>query len=253
MLGLAAAVAAGYVPVKIFLDMPAEFSLGALPGWVLVDLAAYLGAGLVLLLGALATLFRATAGAVLLGLGALLAIGALLTEPLSVGVPLARFADAMFTHGGFAMADRVGPGRPGGAGAGPGVPAADVPLPALPHAGVPVLVRPGRLLVPELVTRGGRTAVTGRILGGRDPNRRPAAVAAAVLALLGGLVYLAGLVLDVVALLRFPGDAGRWPSTLRSTPCSPRRCCPAAFSLLRRQPAAGSAAIAGVRRRCSRP
>lgn len=108
LLGLAAAVAAGYVPVRIFLDMPAEFSLGALPGWVLVDLAAYLGAGLVLLLGALATLFRATAGAILLGLGALLAIGALLTEPLSVGVPPARFADAVFTHGGFAMVDRVG-------------------------------------------------------------------------------------------------------------------------------------------------
>lgn len=93
--------------MKIFLDMPAEFSLGALPGWVLVDLAGYLGAGLVLLLGSLATFFRATAGAILLGLGALLAIGALLTEPLSVGVPLARYTDAMFTHGGFAMADRL--------------------------------------------------------------------------------------------------------------------------------------------------
>jgi hypothetical protein len=108
LLGFAAAAASGYVPVKIFLDMPAEFSLGALPNWVLVDLGAYLGAGLVLLLGGLATLFRATAGAVLLGLGALLAVGALLMEPLSVGVPLARFADAMFTHGGFAMIDRVG-------------------------------------------------------------------------------------------------------------------------------------------------
>jgi hypothetical protein len=94
--------------VRIFLDMPAEFSLGALPNLVLVDLAAYLVAGLVLLLGSLATLFRATAGAVLLGIGALLAVGALLTEPLSVGVPPARFADAMFTHGGFAMIDRVG-------------------------------------------------------------------------------------------------------------------------------------------------
>ncbi|HEY3467146.1 MAG TPA: hypothetical protein VGL47_18585 [Amycolatopsis sp.] len=107
MLGFPAAAAAGYVPVRIFLDMPAEFSLGALPGWVLADLAGYLVAGLVLLLGSLATLFRATAGAVLLGLGALLAIGALLTEPLSVGVPVARFTDAMFTHGGFAMVDRV--------------------------------------------------------------------------------------------------------------------------------------------------
>jgi hypothetical protein len=108
ILGLPAAVAAGYVPVRIFLDMPAEFSLGALPAWVLVDLAGFLVAGLVLLLGSLATLFRATAGAVLLGLGALLAIGALLTEPMSAGVPLARFVDAVFTHGGFAMVDRVG-------------------------------------------------------------------------------------------------------------------------------------------------
>ncbi|WP_318306187.1 hypothetical protein [Amycolatopsis solani] len=88
--------------------MPAEFSLGALPGLVLVDFAGYLVAGLVLLLGSLATLFRATAGAVLLGVGALLAIGALLMEPVSMGVPLARFADAMFTRGGLAMLDRVG-------------------------------------------------------------------------------------------------------------------------------------------------
>ncbi|WP_290062629.1 hypothetical protein [Amycolatopsis solani] len=108
LLGIPAAVAAGYVPVKIFLDMPAEFSLGALPGLVLVDFAGYLVAGLVLLLGSLATLFRATAGAVLLGVGALLAIGALLMEPVSMGVPLARFADAMFTRGGLAMLDRVG-------------------------------------------------------------------------------------------------------------------------------------------------
>ena len=108
LLGIPAAVAAGYVPVKIFLDMPAEFSLGALPGLVLADFAGYLLAGLVLLLGSLSTLVRATAGAVLLGVGALLAIGALLTEPLSMGVPLGRFADAMFTHGGLAMVDRVG-------------------------------------------------------------------------------------------------------------------------------------------------
>jgi hypothetical protein len=35
------------------------------------------------------------------------------------------------------------------------------------------------------------------------------ALAAATLALLGGLLYLAGLLLDVVALVRFPDDAGR--------------------------------------------
>jgi hypothetical protein len=110
LLGLPAAVAAGFVPIKIFLDMPAEFSLGALPGMVLVDLGGFLLAGLVLLLGSLATLFRATAGAVLLVFGGLLAIAALLTEPIAVGVSLSRFVDAMFTHGGPAMLDRVGLG-----------------------------------------------------------------------------------------------------------------------------------------------
>jgi hypothetical protein len=107
LLGIPAAIAAGCVPIRTFLDMPAEFSLGALPGLVLADLAGYLAAGLVLLLGSLSTLFRATAGAVLLGAGALLAIGALLTEPPSMKVPLGRFVDAMFTHGGFAIVDRL--------------------------------------------------------------------------------------------------------------------------------------------------
>jgi hypothetical protein len=80
LLGLAAAAAAGYVPVTVFLGIPSGFSLGDLPMWTLVDLGAYLVAGLVLLLGALGTIFRATAGAVLLIFGALLAIGALLVE-----------------------------------------------------------------------------------------------------------------------------------------------------------------------------
>ncbi|WP_328604222.1 hypothetical protein OG943_29695 [Amycolatopsis sp. NBC_00345] len=80
LLGLAAAAVAGYIPVTVFIGIPSGFSLGDLPMWTLVDLGAYLGAGLVLLLGALGTIFRATAGAVLLILGALLAIGALLVE-----------------------------------------------------------------------------------------------------------------------------------------------------------------------------
>ena len=107
LLALPAAIAAGYVPIRIFLDMPAEFSLGALPGWVLADLGGFLLAGLVFLLGSVATLFRATAGAVLLLFGGLLAIAALLAEPLAAGVPLGRFVDAMFTHGGVAMIDRL--------------------------------------------------------------------------------------------------------------------------------------------------
>ena len=107
LLALPAAVAAGYVPIRIFLDMPAEFSLGALPGWVLADLGGFLVAGLVFLLGSVATLFRATAGAVLLLFGGLLSIAALLGEPLAAGIPLGRFVDAMFTHGGVAMIDRL--------------------------------------------------------------------------------------------------------------------------------------------------
>ncbi|MDT8911466.1 hypothetical protein [Amycolatopsis sp. PS_44_ISF1] len=84
LLGLAAAGLAGYVPVAVFLGIPSGFSLGDLPVWTLVDLGAYLSAGLVLLLGALGTIFRATAGAVLLILGALLAIGALAIESTRV-------------------------------------------------------------------------------------------------------------------------------------------------------------------------
>ena len=107
MLGLPAAVAAGFVPVESFLGLPAEFSLGALPDGVLIDLAGFLVAGLVLLVGGLATLFRATAGAVLLGVGAVLALAALLAEPLVVNVPLAQYVDTLFARGGLETAARV--------------------------------------------------------------------------------------------------------------------------------------------------
>ena len=107
LLGLPASVAAGYVPVRIFLDMPAEFSLAALPGKVLLDLATYLVAALVLLIGALAMLFRATAGAIMLIIGGLTALGALLGESMSAGIPFGRYLGAMFGRGGFAMADRI--------------------------------------------------------------------------------------------------------------------------------------------------
>ncbi|SEO62775.1 hypothetical protein [Amycolatopsis saalfeldensis] len=100
LLGLAAAVIAGYVPVTVFLGIPSGFSLGDLPLWTLVDLGAYLVAGLVLLLGALGTIFRATAGAVLLILGALLAIGALLVESTLVSTAgyAAYFQSAFGLH-----------------------------------------------------------------------------------------------------------------------------------------------------------
>jgi hypothetical protein len=95
------------VPVRTFLDLPAEFSLAALPVKVLADLGCYLGAALLLLIGALATLFRATAGAILLIVGGLAALVALLGEPVTAGVPIARYLTAMSGLGTFAMADRI--------------------------------------------------------------------------------------------------------------------------------------------------
>ncbi|MFE0028599.1 hypothetical protein [Amycolatopsis sp. NPDC059021] len=106
LLGLLAAVAAGYVPVTRFIDLPSGLSLGDLPPMVLAGLACYLVAGLLLLVGALSTLFRATAGAVLLLLGALLAIAAILLEPVAVST-YAKYFTAVFRLRNFAAYDRV--------------------------------------------------------------------------------------------------------------------------------------------------
>lgn len=75
-LGLAGAL--GYLPVAVFID----YGIDDLPPDTKIVLGVYLGAALILLIGALITFFRAVAGAVLLILGALAAIGAVVTEPL---------------------------------------------------------------------------------------------------------------------------------------------------------------------------
>ncbi|MEV6897301.1 hypothetical protein [Amycolatopsis sp. NPDC051372] len=107
LLGLVAAGAAGYLPVTLFIDIPSGFSLGDLPVWTLVDLGGYLGAGLFLLVGALATIFRATAGAVLLILGAVIAIGAILLEPTLGNGGYAAYFEVVFALNGFAAVDRA--------------------------------------------------------------------------------------------------------------------------------------------------
>ncbi|GLY35053.1 hypothetical protein Amsp01_010770 [Amycolatopsis sp. NBRC 101858] len=71
------------------------------------------------------------------------------------------------------------------------------------------------------------------------------ALAAAVLALLGGLLYLAGLVLDVVALARFPGDAGRVGVHTAVDAVLASTLLPGGVLLLRRQPIGRIGCIAG--------
>ncbi|HJQ48541.1 MAG TPA: hypothetical protein VJ870_19785 [Amycolatopsis sp.] len=78
IVGLALTGVLGYLPVKVFIDV----GVNDLPGKVLLLLGLYLGAALLLLLGALVTFLRALAAAALLLLGGLAAIGAVVAEPL---------------------------------------------------------------------------------------------------------------------------------------------------------------------------
>ncbi|KAA9162288.1 hypothetical protein FPZ12_011630 [Amycolatopsis acidicola] len=78
LLALALAGVLGYLPVRTFID----FGINDLPDKAKIVLGLYLGAALLLLIGALVTFFRALAGGVLLILAALAAIGAVVAEPL---------------------------------------------------------------------------------------------------------------------------------------------------------------------------
>lgn len=71
------------------------------------------------------------------------------------------------------------------------------------------------------------------------------ALAAVALALLGGLLYLVGLVLDLVALVRFPGDAGRVAVHAAVDAVLASTLLPGGVLLLRRQPAGRIGCIAG--------
>lgn len=78
LLGLALCGTLGYLPVKEFI----AYGIADLPEKANIVLGLYLGAALLLLIGALLTLFRVLAGAVLLMLGALVSVAAVLTEAL---------------------------------------------------------------------------------------------------------------------------------------------------------------------------
>lgn len=76
-------------------------------------------------------------------------------------------------------------------------------------------------------------------------TERRTALVAAVLALLGGLVYLTGLGLDAVALLRFPDDAGRVAVHAVVDLVLVSALLPGGVLLLRREPIGRIGCIAG--------
>ena len=82
ILGLVLAAMTGYVPIHTFISIPSGYSIGDLPGEVLVLLGVYLMTALLLLIGALATFFRSFAGGILLLIGSLLTIAVIFAEPL---------------------------------------------------------------------------------------------------------------------------------------------------------------------------
>lgn len=78
VLGLVLACLLGYLPLKFFVD----YGFAGMDGKVRVVLGVYSLAALVLLAGALTTFFRAVTGAILLLLGGLLAVAAVVCEPV---------------------------------------------------------------------------------------------------------------------------------------------------------------------------
>jgi hypothetical protein len=109
LLGLGLAGIVGYLPVYVFIDIPAGASIGDLPGEALTILGLYFGAAIVLLLGAVVTLFRGVFGAVLLIIGALVALASVLLEPaLLYESAYGLFFDLMFQFLADAAFVRVG-------------------------------------------------------------------------------------------------------------------------------------------------
>lgn len=108
LLGLVLAALAGYVPINFFIHIESGFSIGDLPGIVLVYLGMFLGAALFLLIGALAALFRAVAGAVMLLVGSLLATASILFEPMiTLHNDYALYFKVVFTLEGLEQIVRV--------------------------------------------------------------------------------------------------------------------------------------------------
>jgi hypothetical protein len=80
-LGFLLACPVVYVPSEEFIAIPSGFSVDILPVDVLAELGLYAVAGILLLVGALVTLFRGVAGAVLLLIGSTAAVVAVAAEP----------------------------------------------------------------------------------------------------------------------------------------------------------------------------
>lgn len=100
-LGLLGALASGFIPIRYFIGLPSGFSLSNLPAFALVELVLYLLAALFLLIGALTTFFRSVIGAVLLILGSLLAIVAVVLEPIAFRVPYRIHLDILLRFATF--------------------------------------------------------------------------------------------------------------------------------------------------------
>ncbi|MFD8500509.1 hypothetical protein [Amycolatopsis sp. NPDC059657] len=101
--GLAGLLVAGvvaYVPIQLFISLPSGFSIGDLDTRALVYLGVALTAAFCLLLGSLMAFFRAFAGAILLILGALLAIAAITLEA-TLHLTVGDYFKAVFSFNGI--------------------------------------------------------------------------------------------------------------------------------------------------------
>ncbi|MFI6026049.1 hypothetical protein [Amycolatopsis magusensis] len=96
VLGLVLAGTAGYLPLgELFIDLPSGMDIGDLPGGVLTYYGLLTGCAVFSLIGALITFFRATAGAILLLIGALLGAVSVFLEPVLWDRPYGPYFEAV--------------------------------------------------------------------------------------------------------------------------------------------------------------
>ena len=96
LLGLVLAGVLAAIPIKLLIDIPSGRSLSEVISEVLIVTALFTGAALLLLIGSLATLFRGLAGAILLLLGAVLALVTALVEGPILGAGIGEYLGLIF-------------------------------------------------------------------------------------------------------------------------------------------------------------
>jgi len=96
ILGLVLAGVLAAIPIKLMMDIPSGASLGDVRGEVITPTALYLGAAVLLLIGSLVTFFRGLAGAILLAIGAVLALVVFLVDAPIIGVDIDEYLSAVF-------------------------------------------------------------------------------------------------------------------------------------------------------------